>query len=177
MDNKPSKLNPSLIAGSAIALLSTVPILNMGNCLCCMWIVLGGALGAYLYYREFPPEIPFTTADGAIIGLLSGIFGALFGTLLGYMFTALGINQGYEFLQNMFESRGDLYPEIEELLEELRYGGELNTLFVFIGLLFSLILNSIFSTFGGIIGAAIFSKRVKTEKSNENSPTSTKINK
>lgn len=163
MEKNPSKLVPALIGGSVMGILSTVPIINMGNCLCCMWILLGGFLGAYLYWRELPPGLEFSSGEGAVVGLLSGIFGALFGTFLGYFFMAVaGFNPGQEILQSLLESRADLSPELEELLEEFQRRGGLSPFFIFVGLFFSLIIDSIFGTVGGIIGAAILRKKGKS---------------
>lgn len=164
MEKTPSKLVPALIGGSVIGVLSTVPIINMGNCLCCMWILLGGFLGAYLYKRELPPGQEFPSGEGALVGLLSGIFGALFGTFLSYLFMAFGgFNPGQEIIQNFLASRGDLSPELEDFLENIQDGGGISPVFVFVGLFFSLIIDSIFGTIGGIIGAAVFKNRGKTD--------------
>ncbi|MFH1940899.1 MAG: hypothetical protein ABIL68_02250, partial [bacterium] len=138
----------------------------MGNCLCCMWILLGGFVGVYLYQRDLPPGIEFSSGQGALVGLLSGIFGALFGTFLTYFFFAVwGFNPGQDIIQNILESRGDLSPEVENLLQDLQDKGGINPFFVFIGLFFSLIIDSIFGTVGGIIGAAIFKKKKNSDRS------------
>lgn len=165
MEENPSKLVPALIGGCVIGVLSTIPIINMGNCLCCMWILLGGVLGVYLYRREFPPGYELSSGDGAVVGLLSGIFGALFFTFLTYFFWAIvGLKPSHELLQSIWESRGEISPEMEEFIEDLQMKGELSPLFVFIQLLFSLIIYSIFGTLGGIIGASILKKRGKTDE-------------
>ena len=160
MEETPSKLVPALIGGSVIGVLSVVPLVNMGNCLCCMWVVLGGAVGAYFYWRELPPERVFSSGEGAVVGLLSGVFGALFGTFLGYFFMAVvGFNPAQEFLQTLLESGWDISPEVEEALEVLQDRGGVSPFFVFAGLFFSLIIDSLFGAVGGIIGAALFRKR------------------
>jgi hypothetical protein len=164
MKETPGKLTPSLIGGLTIGVLSSIPIINMGNCLCCMWIIGGGLFGTYLYWRELPSSHVFTAGEGAIIGLLSGLFGALFGTLLNYFFMAfLGLNTGQEILRSIIESGNDLPSEFEEVLDEFDSAGKIAPLFVVFGLSFSLIVNSIFATIGGIIGSAIF-KNKKTVK-------------
>lgn len=172
MENTPSKLVPALIGGCVMGVLSTVPIINMGNCLCCMWILLGGAVGAFFYWRGLPSGSPFTSGDGAIVGLLSGIFGALFATFLGYFFMAIGdFNPAKDILEGLLESRGDLSPEVEEFLEELQGSGFVSPVFVFIGFFLNLFIDAIFGTIGGIIGAAILSKRKPAEGQQEPSST------
>ena len=162
MEKTPSKLVPALIGGCVMGVLSTFPFISMGNCLCCMWILLGGGVGAYFYWRQLPPGSEFPVSEGAIVGLLSGVFGALFSTFLGYFFLAIGANPGSEIIQSILESRADLSPEFEDLLDEIHERGYVSPLFVFIGLLFSLVIDSIFGLIGGIIGAAIFRKRGQT---------------
>ena len=170
MENTPSKLIPALIGGCVMGVLSTIPIINMGNCLCCMWILLGGAVGVYFYQRDFPPGSTFTSGDGAIVGLLSGIFGALFSTFLGYFFMAIGdFNPAKDILEGLLESRGDLSPEVEELLEDLQDSGFISPFFVFIGFFFNLIIDALFGTIGGVIGAAIFGKRKQAQAQQESS--------
>jgi hypothetical protein len=160
MEEKPSKLVPALIGGGTMGLLSTIPIINMGNCFCCMWILLGGAVGAYFYWRELPPGSDFNSGDGALVGLLSGIFGALFGTVLGYFFIAFwSFNPAREILESFLESSEDVPPEFEDFLEALQEGGTSSAFFAFIGLFFSLVIDSIFGTLGGIIGTALLKKR------------------
>ena len=118
MEKAPSKLVPALIGGCVMGVLSAVPIINMGNCLCCMWILLGGAVGAYFYSKQLPSGTELTSGDGAMVGLLSGLFGALFGTFLAYFFMAIGdINPARDFLEGLLESRSDLSPEVEDFLD------------------------------------------------------------
>ena len=167
MEQNPSKLTPALIGGAVIGILSTLPIINLGNCLCCMWILTGGFVGTYLYSRSLQPGYNLSGGVGAIVGLLSGIFGALFGAFLSYFLMAvLGFNPGRHIIESMLESKRNISPEMRELLERIHEKEEINPFFVFIGLFFSLILNSIFGTIGGIIGAAVFKKRENLEKTN-----------
>ena len=38
-----SKVQPALLGGVVIGTLSALPVISMGNCLCCLWVILGGA--------------------------------------------------------------------------------------------------------------------------------------
>ena len=164
MEGTPSKLNPALIGGAVIGVLSSVPLISMGNCLCCMWVLLGGGVAAYLYRKDFPPDRAFTLGDGALVGLIAGLFGALFTTLLTYLFELLGLDPGQEFLRSFMESREDFPSEFQDLIDSFQDGGGMEPLFVFIGLFFSAIIDSIFGTLGGLLGAAIFGKRKKSDE-------------
>lgn len=156
----PSKLVPALIGGAAIAVLSSVPFINMGNCLCCMWVLFGGGLAVYFYSKDLPPEMELTMGDGVLVGLLAGLFGALFGSVLNYAFMAMGsMFPMQDFVQEMLESQDDIPIEVHEMFDEL--GGEdmISPMFAVIGLGFSLIIDSLFATIGGMIGTVIFRKK------------------
>src|SRR5690606_23283660 len=69
-----SKLQPTLLGGLFIGVLSALPVVSMGNCLCCLWVVSGGVLAAYLLQQN--QDAPIQAGDAAIVGLLAGIVGA-----------------------------------------------------------------------------------------------------
>lgn len=164
MTEKPSKLNPALIGGAAIAVLSTLPILNFGNCFCCMWVILGGALAAYIYWKALPPNTEFTTGDGAFLGFLAGLFGALFGSLLGLLLIGIaGINPGRDLLERIMETGSDFPENIESYIEGFDESTGLHPVFAMFSLISSLIINSIFSTLGGLIAASLLLKKRKDQ--------------
>ena len=164
MQNKPSKLIPSLIGGAFIAFFSEVPVLNIGNCLCCLWVVLGGFVGAWLYRRNLPEKTEMTSSDGAVTGLLSGVYGALFGAFLQYFFSFVGFNFSNTFFKTMSEYWKDMPKEFSDSLEQLRLYSEYSPFFVLIGLVVGLVRNAIFATAGGMLGAALL-KKSQTPKS------------
>jgi len=145
MTEKPSKLKPALIGGAAIAVFSSLPILNFGNCFCCMWVILGGVLAVYLYWKALPPSAEFTAGDGALLGLLAGLFGALFGSLLGLlMIGILDLNPGRDILNAIMEA-GDEFPdEFESYMDDFDESSGVHPIFAMFSLTFSLIINSIF---------------------------------
>jgi len=58
-----------------MGVLSALPIISAGNVCCCLWVVSGGAVAAYLFQQN--RSTPMTPADGALVGLLAGLAGAL----------------------------------------------------------------------------------------------------
>jgi len=80
MPPAPPKLQPALYGGVFIGVLSALPLVNLGNCVCCLWVVAGGALALYLMQQNHP--YPVTAADGALVGLLAGVIGGVLGALL-----------------------------------------------------------------------------------------------
>ena len=49
-----SKLQPALLGGVFIGVLSALPIVSAGNLCCCLWVLSGGALAAYLLQQNQP---------------------------------------------------------------------------------------------------------------------------
>ncbi len=63
-------------AGIFIGVLSALPVLGMANCACCMWVIGGSILGAYLY-KSFSGQ-----GTGALRGLVIGLGAAILGSIL-----------------------------------------------------------------------------------------------
>ncbi|HVP91448.1 MAG TPA: hypothetical protein VMS75_09540 [Terriglobales bacterium] len=73
----PDYLVPALIAGAAAGVLSAVPLVN---CLCCLWIIGGGVLAAYLLADRTPGSL--TAGDGALVGALTGMAAAVVSSII-----------------------------------------------------------------------------------------------
>ena len=43
------RLQPALLGGVFIGVMSSLPIVNIGNCCCCLWVLAGGALAVTVY--------------------------------------------------------------------------------------------------------------------------------
>ena len=54
-----------------MGVLSALPIISAGNACCCLWVVTGGFVAAYLFQQN--RAAPITPADGALVGLLAGL--------------------------------------------------------------------------------------------------------
>jgi hypothetical protein len=155
----PSKLQPALLGGVAIGVLSALPLVNLGNVCCCAWVVFGGALAAYLMQQSHPA--PIAIGDGALVGITAGVFGAIVASVLSIPVSlAMGPLQA-DIFQRVLERSSDFPPEVRTMLEQMR-GGMMGTAMIgigfVVGLLFSVCIYAVFGLFGGLIGAAVFRK-------------------
>ncbi len=67
-------LQPVLLGGLFIGVLSALPIISVANC-CCLWIIGGGLLTARLAAAG-RPAARSSPGRGALLGLLAGVVGA-----------------------------------------------------------------------------------------------------
>ena len=69
-----------LIGGGFNGVLSALPIIGTANCLCCLWVVGGGVITAWLLQQA--QSDPLELGEGAIGGLLAGVVGAVVYTVV-----------------------------------------------------------------------------------------------
>ena len=144
-------MQPALLGGLFIGVLSALPIVNLCNC-CCVWVVGGGALAAYLHQQQQPG--PLTVSQGARAGLLAGVVAA-FVWLVASQALEVVISPIQERLASeVLRGARDLPPEVREWLERSREGSTLGG-YIF-GFLLMLIGGSAVAAVGGAAGAAYF---------------------
>ena len=147
-----SKLQPVLFGGLFIGVLSALPIINFANC-CCLWIVGGGALSAWLLQRDRFDPLP--AGEGALGGLLAGVAGAVV-----YVAVYIPINIVTAPLQRgmmefVLDSGADVPPEVREVIEN--FGAFESIAFgAMAGFGLMLVGGMVFSTLGGLFGALVF---------------------
>lgn len=146
------RLQPALVGGLVLGVLSALPIISAGNACCCLWVVGGGAAAAYLLQQNQPT--PITQGDGALVGLLAGIVGAFVYLLVSIPITFLIAPLQRAVLQRIVES-GNIPPEFRDYLTSY-VGGVIGLIF---GFVFMLMAGAIFSTLGGLLGAMFFRKQ------------------
>lgn len=149
-----SKVQPALLGGVVIGTLSALPVISMGNCLCCLWVILGGALATYLLQQA--QAAPVEGTDGAITGLLAGLVGTVVGSLLAIPIQMLMGPMNGDLLARILDQGGnDMPPEMRDTLRSFARGGAAGALMV-IGFLFSLVINAVFGALGGLLGTVMF---------------------
>jgi hypothetical protein len=152
---------PAVIGGVVMGVLSSLPLINLGNLCCCLWVVAGGAVAAYLLQQN--QTQPITPGDGALVGLFAGIIGAGVGFVISIPLSLMMEPMQRAMIQRTLEMSGNMPPAVRQILEN--YGEPRTAVGIMgrmvlraIGFFFMLCIGSIFSTLGGLLGAAIFKK-------------------
>ncbi len=151
-----SKLQPALLGGLLLGVLSALPIVNLVNACCCLWVLAGGALAAYLLQRG--QAAPILTSDGALVGFFSGVIGAVVWQLLTVPVTILMGPVMNRMIERMMEA-SDLPENARQVFQTLRENSGFNAARFVLGGIFTLCVSMVFSTIGGLIGAAMVRKK------------------
>ena len=152
------KLKPALIGGISLGVAAALPYLEMVNAVCCALFIAGGALASYLYLKALPS--PPTTApykDGAVVGLLAGVFGGIAYGLVAIVLRVAGVGSedAAESLAMMEQQGVEVPPFVLDLM-----GASGPSLGMAVTLLAAgVVLYGIFGTLGGLLGVAIFTKK------------------
>jgi hypothetical protein len=158
---KPSKTQPALLAGLVIGLLWSLPFLNLINLCCCLGVITGGALAAWLLIKG-SPVLPVSSGDGAVVGLLAGLVGAGVYLVLGIPISLIFNQTGISVVKSIFATMNN--PEINRAMEEAIRNAENQGLGqrlvgALVGWCITSVISVGFSTAGGLIGVAMFEKR------------------
>jgi hypothetical protein len=148
------RLQPAFWGGLFIGVLSALPIVNAGNCCCCLWVLIGGGLAAYLRQQNLPFQIQ--AAEGALMGLFAGVIGSGIELVLSIPFQMMAGPMQQQMLDRILSQNPDMPPEARAMAERLVAS---SGLWVF-KLFFNLIVFSVFGLLGGLLGVAIFKKNL-----------------
>ena len=130
-------LQPAAIGGVVFGVLSGIPLISVLNCACGALAQIGaGLLAAHLYFRNLPAVAQQSYGEGAILGLLTGGIGATVSIVVRRL-VVVG-------------TYGIFSPEAT---------GE-SIGFFLLGFFMTLIAYSPFAMVGGIIGVAVFQKKM-----------------
>ena len=149
-------LRPAALGGLFIGILSALPIVGAANCCCCLWIVSGGVLAAYLAGLNQPHSL--TPGEGAIVGASAGLIGAFVWIPVALLMDLLMSPLQQAVVGSILRNARDLPPEAREALESL---GEPSSVgrFVF-GFMLMFFCGGVFSAIGGVLAAMFFRKDV-----------------
>lgn len=148
-------LQPALLGGVVIGVLSALPLVNLVNVCCCGWVLAGGGIAAYLLQQQRPG--PISIGDGALVGLMAGAIGAVVLALVSIPLGLLISPFQAGMLDEALSSAGDMPPEARAFLDSLR-GGVLSGAVSIFAFFLSLCVFSVFGLVGGLFGALFFRK-------------------
>jgi hypothetical protein len=158
--NHEGMLKPALVGGVLLGILSVIPVISLGNCFCCAWVIGGGVLASFLYVKSSPVAV--TLGRGVALGLLAGAIGAIVDTMfsipLQILLSRLGM--GVEGVQQILDQIPQLPPEFKKAVQTALAGGKgIGVLVMLLGAFFKLVVYSAVCMLGGAIGVAVFEKR------------------
>lgn len=146
-----TRVKSALIGGAVFGIASLLPYIGLVNAFCCALYIAGGVLASYLYLKEQPPGDKAPYGEGAVVGLLAGVFGGIVVAVLTPILTALGYMPGAEVME-MLKGFGVPMPEMD-------VAAEVTAMALVFGAVQAIILYMIFGTIGGLVGTAIFHKK------------------
>ncbi len=152
----PGKGQPALLGGAFMGVLSALPFVSYANACCCLWVVVGGALAAWLLQQNSRYQI--ATSDGAVVGLLAGLFGAFIGFVITLLMAPFQRQLDLYMLSRLTEAMGDVPPVIEQAIEQRRNQPAISALSSVATLVFSIVIYPIFAMLGGLLGTVMFKK-------------------
>ena len=141
--------------------LAPLPIISGLNLCCCLWVVSGGLVAAYVFQQSHPE--PISAGDGALVGLLAGIFGAIIYTVVSIPIDLVVGPIQREMLRRVLDMTGNMPPDMRDMFN--RFSGDRQMAGAFflvghiIGFVFWTCVGAVFSTLGGLLGSAIFKKQ------------------
>ena len=143
-----------LVGALVMGVLSSLPLISAGNVCCCLWVICGGVAAAYVLQQG--QADPITPADGAFVGFLSGLAGAVIYLIISLPLDIVLGPMERAMVQRWVEGFGGAegfrdYAERANLISA--------PIRAFLGFVFMLFIGAIFSTIGGLLGAAMFKKQ------------------
>jgi hypothetical protein len=132
-----------------IGLFGSLPLLNLVNCILCLWVWLGGILAVFLYRRYQRGGPGLSIAQGAGLGAVAGLIGALVGFVVFAITSSLSMPL-LNSLAQALQIEGDMPFQSGGI-------GAVVTQAVFF-LILDLVLYPIFGAVGGLLATGVFWK-------------------
>jgi hypothetical protein len=149
-------LKPAALGGLFIGVLSALPIIGAANCCCCLWIVCGGALAAWVAGQNQPTAV--TPGEGALIGGSAGLIGALIWVPIALFMDVLMAPVQQAVIGSILNNARDMPPEARDALRGLSEGS--SPFRYLIGFVFQFFAGGIFGAIGGVLAAMFFRKDI-----------------
>ena len=143
------RLQPAFWGGLFIGVLSALPLVNAGNCCCCLWVICGGALAAYLRQQSSPVQID--VAEGALVGLMAGAIGGVIATVRSIPFQQYVGPYQRQLMDRILANNPDVRPEERDFVHGFAGGTACRV----VGIVVSVVIYVLFGMLVGLIGVAI----------------------
>jgi hypothetical protein len=151
-----SRHQPVLLSGLFIGTLSALPLVNLANC-CCLWMVAGGALAAYLTQQKTRMSVP--PGQGAAAGAAAGLAGAVVWLVVYAVVDVVVGPLQQRMMVALLDGSVDVPPDVRSLLEQLNEQARSPLRFA-AGFFFQLVTGVTFGSIGGLLGAMYFRRDV-----------------
>jgi len=155
------KLRSAIVGGVVIGLLSGIPYVRLGNVICCLWVIIGGALASYLYIKKSPA--PVNIGEGAMIGAIAGAIGTVVELIVGIPLTILTGNPELNFLLNLMErvdpQKAESYRQMAAEAMRRPFSEQFFYAVFSLRTLLTLLITVVFALVGGLIAIPLFEKR------------------
>ncbi|MGB7294935.1 MAG: hypothetical protein WBC70_05040 [Candidatus Aminicenantales bacterium] len=149
---RPGMFRAALIGGVVAGVLTAIPLVN---CFCCLWIIGGAMLAAYLLAKD--SAAPLTPGDGAVVGILAGIIAAVADAVASLPFETMNREYVQRFMDQLSQFVDEMPAGWENWME--KRAGELSPAWFLLGLLASAVIYAALGALGGTIGVSIFSRK------------------
>jgi hypothetical protein len=146
-------IQPALLGGLTLGVLSALPVVEFGNCCCCLWVALGGLIAAYL--DQPPTRTTVNIGRGAAVGLLAGVIGAFVWLFVTLTLDAVMAPIKDQAISVLRERAADLPPQVAAWLDMYDQPRETTAGYI-VGFMLHLLAGMIFATLGGWLGAVFF---------------------
>jgi hypothetical protein len=151
---KPDYFRPALIAGAVAGLLSGLPLIGAGNCICCLWIVGGAAMAVKLLAAGSSTLL--TAGDGAMVGALTGITAAVVDAIVSLPLRSFNLGLARRLLDKAVELGGELPSGLDDIINN---SGVFSPGWFLLGLFISAAVFAVMGVLGGVIGVSLFAKK------------------
>jgi len=140
-----------------LGVLSALPLVQIGNFCCCLWVICGGVVAAGFLQQS--QSSPITTGEGAFVGFLAGILGTVIYVALSVPINALTAPYVHAVGERLLDS-ADFSPQFRAQFRAfLENSDNPGTVLRIVASIAELFVITIFSTLGGLLGAVIFRKK------------------